>query len=191
MSFPGLRIETSTPRTKTCPWGPRTRGTRQRRHFGVSKTACSIPLALFASQRICPELLIATASVRVNPVPAAISEFRFTKPLDPATNGTCFPGLGGWYCVCGKKAVPTIWPEILIAVALVDKAPLMAPRSVQTLLVSSAACAGAPEAKKMEPAISQLSLMAKALTALAPAGTGSVVILPPVKRNSPAAPEFR
>jgi len=25
---PGLKIEISTPRTKTCPWGPRTWGTQ-------------------------------------------------------------------------------------------------------------------------------------------------------------------
>jgi hypothetical protein len=34
----------------------------------VSSTACSLLLALVALQRICPESLIPTASVGVNPV---------------------------------------------------------------------------------------------------------------------------
>jgi hypothetical protein len=47
----------------------------------MSSTACSAPPALLASQRISPESLIPTASVRVKPVPEGISVLRFTNPL--------------------------------------------------------------------------------------------------------------
>ena len=50
--FPGLKIESSTPRTKTCPWGLRTWGTqfawRIRRRSGVA-LALTAPLLLIVS----------------------------------------------------------------------------------------------------------------------------------------------
>src|SRR5450755_1483673 len=128
---------------------------------------------------------MATASVRMNPVAAGMSVLRFTNPFIVEINGTCLPGLGGWYWVCAKNAVPTTAPDWLTEVALLAKAPATAPRSVHTPFANLVACDGAPDAKNIVPTISPPSLSPKAATALAPAGTGSVVILPLVMRNSP------
>ena len=116
---------------------------------------------------------------------AGISVLRSTGPLAVEVNGTCLPGFGGWYCVCAKNAVPTMAPDWLTAVARLANAPVIAPRSLQTPRANRAACDGAPEAKKIEPTISPPSLLPKAETALAPAGTSSVVNLPLLIRNSP------
>ena len=64
-------------------------------HFRLSSTACSLPLALVASQRIWPESLMPTASVRVKPEPAGISVLRLTSPPAVVMKGTCFPALKG------------------------------------------------------------------------------------------------
>src|SRR5450631_4292714 len=104
-------------------------------YLGLSNTARSLPPALFASQRIWPEALIPRASVSVKPVPGGISVLRSTNPFAVAMKGTCFPGLGGWYWVWRKTAVPTTWPEMLIALAVLARAPLIAPKSVQTPLL--------------------------------------------------------
>ena len=64
-------------------------------HFGLSSTACSLPLALVASQRIRPDSLMSTASVRVKPVPEGIRVLRLTNPLAVEMKGTCLPALKG------------------------------------------------------------------------------------------------
>jgi hypothetical protein len=64
-------------------------------YFGLSSTACSLPPALLASQRIWPESLIPTASVNVKPVPDGMRVLRSTNPFAVEMKGTCFPGLNG------------------------------------------------------------------------------------------------
>ena len=64
-------------------------------YFGLSSTAWALPLALVASQRIWPEALMSTASVRVKPVPEGIRVLRSTNPVAVEIKGTCLPGLNG------------------------------------------------------------------------------------------------
>jgi hypothetical protein len=64
-------------------------------YLGLSSTACALPLALVASQRIWPEALMSTASVRVKPVPEGIRVLRSTNPVAVEIKGTCLPGLNG------------------------------------------------------------------------------------------------
>jgi hypothetical protein len=70
-------------------------------YFGLSSTACSLPLALVPSQRIWPDSLIATASVRMKPVPEGTRVLRLTNPLAVEMKGTCFPALKGLSCAPG------------------------------------------------------------------------------------------
>ena len=67
--------------------------------------------------------MIATAFVRVNPVPAGISVLRSTRPFAVKSNGTCLPRFGGWHCVCAKNAVPTMAPDWLTEVARLANSP--------------------------------------------------------------------
>ena len=62
-------------------------------YLELGSTACSLPLALVPSQRIWPDSLIATASVRMKPVPEGIRVLRLTNPLAVEMKRTCFPAL--------------------------------------------------------------------------------------------------
>jgi len=50
LAFPGLRSETSTPRTKTCPWGLRTWGTHSPRLGGDGIVVAGMGYAVFAGR---------------------------------------------------------------------------------------------------------------------------------------------
>jgi rare lipoprotein A len=78
--FPGLKIESSTPRTKTCPWGPRTWGTqfawRIRRRTTLA-LALAAPLLLIVSGCGHPQ------KVAELPAPQAAPPQTQTSPAAP------------------------------------------------------------------------------------------------------------